>query len=323
MTPALLATILDINRLGHGLSPKAFDEAVLDVINQLIPFDSAVIGSGVLLNGEICPVSFTLRGVDLRFMELLRQYQHLDRSSLEAFESPGVTIVRCADDKPREFQEAVLNHYPVHHSIVTGTIDHKTGAIRGISINRSREHGVFSEEERMLKQLILPHWNEAFSQNRVFWATLGLKGTVCQPYSTIVTNLEGFIVAASDLAMSSLKSIFDGWQGSELPVQLREKIATLTAVSFNRVLRTDAFIVQAMKADASIVWQLRAPTPVDLLTDREYQVAKAYSLGSSHKEIAKELSIAPSTVSNQLTHVYEKLNVTNKASLASLFGKSE
>lgn len=66
---------------------------------------------------------------------------------------------------------------------------------------------------------------------------------------------------------------------------------------------------------------LRRMTPVDLLTQREGEVAKLLAAGCSHKEAARMLGVAPSTVRNQTQAIYEKTGVNNRAELASLIGR--
>jgi adenylate cyclase len=51
------------------------------------------------------------------------------------------------------------------------------------------------------------------------------------------------------------------------------------------------------------------------LSWRELQVAQAYALGASYRQIASRLSIAPSTVRAHLRTIYRKLGVSSKVSL--------
>lgn len=60
---------------------------------------------------------------------------------------------------------------------------------------------------------------------------------------------------------------------------------------------------------------LRKMTSFDLLTQREREVAFALADGKSHKETARLLGIAPSTVRNQTQSIYAKLNVDNRSTL--------
>ena len=54
---------------------------------------------------------------------------------------------------------------------------------------------------------------------------------------------------------------------------------------------------------------------LELLSPREFVIARRFSNGMSHKKIARELGISHHTVRNQLAHTYRKLNVHDKVSL--------
>ena len=60
----------------------------------------------------------------------------------------------------------------------------------------------------------------------------------------------------------------------------------------------------------------------DLLTARELQVTRALADGMRYKEVARLLGTAPSTVRNQTQTIYEKLEIHNRASLASVFDRT-
>ena len=61
---------------------------------------------------------------------------------------------------------------------------------------------------------------------------------------------------------------------------------------------------------------LRPLRKFDLLTPREQQVARVLASGKSHKETARDLGVAPSTIRNQTQSIYSKLGVDNRANLA-------
>ena len=60
---------------------------------------------------------------------------------------------------------------------------------------------------------------------------------------------------------------------------------------------------------------LRPLQKFDLLTAREQHVAQLLASWKSHKETARILSVAPSTVRNQTQAIYSKLGVDNRSSL--------
>ena len=63
---------------------------------------------------------------------------------------------------------------------------------------------------------------------------------------------------------------------------------------------------------------LRRLSAMDLLTHREREVARVLSSGKSHKEAARILGVAPATIRNQTQAIYSKLDIDNRASLATI-----
>ncbi len=57
---------------------------------------------------------------------------------------------------------------------------------------------------------------------------------------------------------------------------------------------------------------------LEVLTEREKEITLLISKGETNKEIASELSITERTVKNHLSHIFEKLQVTDRLSLALL-----
>ena len=62
--------------------------------------------------------------------------------------------------------------------------------------------------------------------------------------------------------------------------------------------------------------RIRPVNAMEILTPREFVVARRFAAGMSHKQIARELGVSHHTVRNQLAHLYRKLNLHDKASLA-------
>jgi two-component system nitrate/nitrite response regulator NarL len=59
--------------------------------------------------------------------------------------------------------------------------------------------------------------------------------------------------------------------------------------------------------------RLRSGSGGPALSDRELEVLRLTSGGSSAKEIAERLNISPTTVRTHLTHAYDKLGVSDRA----------
>ena len=61
---------------------------------------------------------------------------------------------------------------------------------------------------------------------------------------------------------------------------------------------------------ATLMGRLRNPRPV--LTDREVEVLRAVSAGSTNRQVAASLHVSEPTVKTHLVHVFDKLGVTSR-----------
>ena len=70
------------------------------------------------------------------------------------------------------------------------------------------------------------------------------------------------------------------------------------------------------RQNGSLSCRIRPVGAMEILSPREFVVAKRFAAGMSHKQIARELGVSHHTVRNQLAHLYRKLNLHDKMSLA-------
>lgn len=60
----------------------------------------------------------------------------------------------------------------------------------------------------------------------------------------------------------------------------------------------------------------RTPSPVETLTSRELRVIAAVAEGATNKDISDLLGLSEQTVKNHLSHIYDKVGVSNRLELA-------
>ena len=79
-----------------------------------------------------------------------------------------------------------------------------------------------------------------------------------------------------------------------------------------------ADLVQCLRdvAAGTKVFPFNPETVPDLLTQREQEVMRLVSEGLSNKKIGRRLNISDGTVKVHLHHIYEKLSIKNRATLA-------
>ena len=68
----------------------------------------------------------------------------------------------------------------------------------------------------------------------------------------------------------------------------------------------------ARKIASSFYRNTAAPSELDVLTAREREILDRLAKGYSHKEVAEELFISPTTVRKHIFNIYEKLQVHSK-----------
>src|SRR3546814_3905087 len=62
----------------------------------------------------------------------------------------------------------------------------------------------------------------------------------------------------------------------------------------------------------------RRPHPLDVLSPREQEIARALALGKTFKSVAREYGIAISTVANHASRIYRKLGLYRREELVEL-----
>jgi DNA-binding NarL/FixJ family response regulator len=60
----------------------------------------------------------------------------------------------------------------------------------------------------------------------------------------------------------------------------------------------------------------RAPSPIDTLTRRELRIVAAIVDGATNRDIAERLGLSEQTVKNHLSHIFDKVGVSNRLELA-------
>lgn len=134
--------------------------------------------------------------------------------------------------------------------------------------------------------------------------------------STILINDQGVVIVGLTSLTERFGHIWSHEDGDRIPRFLADyidrpgkhlMIDQSVVAHCERVAGADGLSLQKLT--------LRPLQKFDLLTAREQDVAQLLASGKSHKETARILNIAPSTVRNQTQAIYGKLGVDNRSSL--------
>lgn len=312
LSELLLALYAACDRLPVG----DFQQEALRLVQEKLPFDSAFWAAGVLGPRQE-PVIFKVYLLD-QPQEMLASYEqvkHLDSVLGRALSLFGVTVNVAMDAEfSQPGSEAMKAHgerFSMRHIMATMTRGPISGLMGAISIYRSDPNSPFSEQERVLMQCLVPHLVALYDRNRLqnFEAPMARPERRLRAMALI--NREGMLYNVNPQFIRLMLAEWPDWHGPFMPPAV---LAAMFQRGANPV-RLSRVAVHVSPVNDLYLLHIREIELPDSLSQREWDVASAFGDGMSHKEIARKLRIAPSTVRNHLRAIYEKLGVDNKAGL--------
>lgn len=185
-----------------------------------------------------------------------------------------------------------------------------------ISLYRDTRQPVFTHEELLIFELVLPHLQNSWMQN----LRESLKADAAENgfwTSRAFIDLHGTLIRGDDGFARVVTNHWPAWRGSSLPLHLHRAVERSMALS-GAWVAGGGWGVRAMPAGLLRLVELRENTLLDRLSPREFEVARLYADGASHKEIAQLTSLKPATIRSYIQDIYSKLDVDNKAVLATV-----
>jgi DNA-binding CsgD family transcriptional regulator len=302
--------LLDLYRLAREAEAGQFRRAVFPLLEPLIGFDSGWWGVAVSKSDTTFVAQAVLHNLPPAFVDDYAAVAHIDRLVPSMVAHDGTTLV-CAGTDPDDLPESIAfdEKYGLHSMLVTARLDADSGMYLFMSVFRRAGRPEFGERERALKELVMPHVAEAWSQN-MRWALVA--ASQVQQAATAVVDERGAIVDASAQFVERLHLEFPQWRGLTLPEALWRGLLRDPDARFRGKhvdVRQQRASNERMRLLHCTVHQAAALTP------REEAVGAAFASGRSYKEIAGELALSPTTVRSYLQKCYAKLGVSNKVQL--------
>jgi DNA-binding CsgD family transcriptional regulator len=298
-----------------------FQGHAVDSVMNLLDADAALWATGVRATQSI--LSMTLRNIAPdELINYQQTYFEHDYVFDLAASLPGTPIRR--EDFGSEADHAAMPvpinfgwAERIHHSMTTTSSSTETDVSEAISVFRTDRTSPFSESDRDLKRLIFPHLIAAWRHRQL----LQMYESTPQSARThrfsqrgnAVIDDEGRILTADALFTEKLRSAFSDWNVPMLPKPLARILSnatgTITAGGLDCLLTRGEHrhIISVTSASAG-----------DQLTRSETRVAAMFAKGHSHTEIATHIGVSQSTVRNQISSVYKKLDIHSKVDLVRL-----
>lgn len=314
----LSALLLALYEAHEAMGFADFLRETLRLVQTRLPFDSAVWAVGTYLPNGVPRISSAFLFDQPE--EMLTSYERLkadDQVFRQALASPGVTVNFSAGSvcwgPGSEPVKQHLERYGMQQVLATLTSGPITELTCAICLYRADPAQPFSERERALQQAIVPHLVSLHNRSRIrFLAGLAHPGEMLRTRAAALVDVQGILHGCTPEFVGLMQTEWPQWRGPTVPRELASSDATQ-----RRGLALRRIVCHATPISELLLLSLRDMAACDSLSDREWEVATAFAGGSSHKEVARRLGIAPGTVRNHLGAVYEKLGVDNKVELSS------
>ncbi|MFA9462175.1 helix-turn-helix transcriptional regulator [Thiohalorhabdus methylotrophus] len=300
--------LLGLHGDARALEPDAFQRAILERLRTLVPFDFAAWGGAEAEERQVNEV--LVLDQDQRILTEWPEVGPLDRFCDLTLE--GLNRTWHFDDIPGYRDTLAYNEhwrgFEVSHMMSTIMHEPLEGYVSFMGLFHEDMARPFTEEERALKQLLMPHLAEALRTNREW--TVAAAGEPAE--GTALVDGTGRILASRDPFRALLR---EEW-GTHHPLRLPEVLAGARAGG--PAWRGRCIQIRIRRFHHNFLLRVRPLSPLDALPPRAREVAELFGAGLSHKEVARRLGLSPATVRKQLTNIYERLGISSKAALGRL-----
>ncbi len=318
--------LLDLYQDASFLPAERFQTRAFERLNALIPFDEAwwaigIVDSEINAGKEYSgPQIFDiyLHGVSQENYNLYKKLKRFDTVVQESERHPGVTFNVCMREWYPPSHWPVLDVYGYAHMLATHAVDPVIDLSNAITLYRTEPDRPFSEQERLIKQALMPHWIAALNRNKIAPWLRDAAYVLNFPAAAILDANGGLRYTTGNFA-GMLQLEWPDWRGPLLPAPLRHLLDTGKDALFSGAqIAAKITLRQHMP-----LIQLRSRLLADQLSNQQLTAARYSADGLSFKEIARLMDLSPATVRNYLTIIYRKLGVKNKIQLAEMLREVE
>jgi len=314
--------ILDIYDIAQGSAAAACSDEILRRFRQDLSFESALIGDLGIFGDRLVPTGAHLHNMPAERITARQStlgeelilvngaIKTSDPALAASFRQRGKSV---ATDIARTTVDpdilAYCRKYETAHSLTWVSDRLVQDRITAISFWRAQRRQAFLGNAEQLANLVLPHLIQARQINvRLNAARLHRHATV-----TLLSSVQGRLYFAVEDAIALMQEEWPQWSPPYLPGALLAALRSRAGMEYaGRRLHIRARLEQTVLT-LSVT---RRSESAHGLTAAERRCAVLAAQGLQYKEIAARLLVSPSTVRNQLSSVYRKLDVRNKTGLA-------
>lgn len=297
----------------HNIHIGDFRAWALNELKEVIDFDTCLWATGHARTRSFNTV--TTIGLPNAFAVDLLACLPLNPITKRLFEQPctPVDMREVVDDAVfynSEIYTEVFGVYGIERILSSLHIDKESGVYTVLSLYRGDRDSVFIDEEKKIHASSLFHLMTAS-------AIAGTASLLCDEHKErfrhAICDKSGVYHTVEPEFKDLMLMSFPDCAVQHLPFSIHERAASFLERNL---------VVKIEKMGELYRVSAREKTVLDVLTHREFQVVRGVTQGLSFKQIARTLGLSPSTVSNHLYRVYDKLNINSRMELAELVGQN-
>ena len=299
------AFVLSLSSGTHAAEAERFQQRTIARLQSCIGFDSAWWGVGAIGADRVLTFQSFLHELPATFLDDWTAIAHADRLAFRVFAHPGVAQL---SEQPRaEEMQRFCQRHGFGSALSISLPDASSGLGMFLSLYRNSAAARFSEEERCLYQLLMPHVVVAWRES---WKDEIFRQHVDREICYALVSDQGLLLDADPEFSRRLLAEWPDWTGTALTGQVQAVARTGKGYRGKYI---EIYVKEANAAGATTLWCI--PRSAAALTPREESIARQYAIGFSYKEIARHFDLTPATVRSYLRDCYIKLGVSNKYEL--------
>jgi DNA-binding CsgD family transcriptional regulator len=303
--------ISQLYRESLSISLEEFPTWALDLLRQVISFDGAIWGTGHISTQNF-HTQITLDVSEDIFNKLL-QYLPINPIFEQITQQQGSAINMSDVISDDQFYQSDIYYkcfkpHGIERILSSINLDERSGIFTLLTLYRYDREQAFTTHEQKLQSRLLYHLMSCFAHRQL----------------SEVSKQENKAEKENISALCDAKGIYHCVTQRFLDV-LDEHISEGSHQKFPVDAFTDktTFIQGNLHFTVNKVGELykvslRVINQFDKLTSREKEVIAGVCHGKTFKQIAKELALSPSTVSNHLYRIYLKLGINTRSELIAL-----
>jgi DNA-binding CsgD family transcriptional regulator len=303
--------LLKIYRLCEDRSIDEFQDASLELIKQVVAFDTSIWGTATMKTDGIDIHQIHLHRTSQEMLDAYELVKHEDTAALSVLQRGTATDgfhskVHFARTECGEF----LRRFEHENFFVAMETTRATNFLHWFSLYRVDPEAHCTNDERDLVEALRPHLMQALAINRGHHLHKNVNSFTGFKHGLAIADLRGVVYQSDPAFDGLLRQEWSNWNTPTLPQPLMDRLLGGSEQA------TGNSVVVAARAEHGLLFLSARPRCLaDALTNRERVIARQIARGATHKEIAQTLVRSPATVRNQIQTIYAKLQVSSIAGL--------